>query len=101
MATELRSAAKICDKCTDGAWMPDDNELRETAELVEIAERSAGNVTLGSARYVRGLTLLTCGGSRREEGIASITAAREAVVHERFTRVIIGFPVPTWAAEMP
>jgi adenylate cyclase len=71
-----------------GAWLPDAPALNETAELLELAERSGDNLTLACARYVRGLTLLAYHGPPHEDAFALLAAAREAALQERFTMVV-------------
>jgi adenylate cyclase len=68
-----------------GLMSPDAAALDETAELLEIAERSGDDFTLACARFVRGLTLVASDDPQNTEGIAMLAAAREAAVHERFT----------------
>ena len=64
---------------------PDAAALDETAELLEIAERSGDDFTLACARFVRGLTLVASDDSQHADGLAMLAGAREAAVHERFT----------------
>ncbi|MGH3531357.1 MAG: adenylate/guanylate cyclase domain-containing protein, partial [Mycobacterium sp.] len=61
--------------------------LQETAQLLEIAERSGDDYTLSIARFVRGLTLLAHDGPQRADGLALLAAAREAAVQERSTLI--------------
>ena len=68
-----------------GLMSPDAAALDETAELLEIAERSGDDFTLACARFVRGLTLVASDDPQNTEGLAMLAAAREAAVHERFT----------------
>ncbi len=70
---------------TDGVWSPDAEDLRETAELLEVAERFGDNLTLSCARFVRGIALTAYGGPGREEAFALLAAVREAALQERFT----------------
>jgi adenylate cyclase len=73
---------------THGASLPDAVAFQETAELLEIAERSGDNLTLACARHVRGLVLAAAGeGPQRDESFALLAAAREAAMQERYTRV--------------
>ncbi len=69
----------------NGVWLPGAAALHETAELLEIAERSGDDLTLACARYVRGLALVAHGGPQRDDAFALLAAAREAALHERFT----------------
>jgi adenylate cyclase len=68
-----------------GLTLPDAAALDETAELLEIAERSGDDFTLACARFVRGLTLLASDGPQHADGLAMLARAREAAVQERFT----------------
>ncbi|BBX23602.1 cyclase [Mycolicibacter terrae] len=70
-----------------GVWRPDAAALQETAEVLALAERSGDDLTLASARQVRGIALMVQHGPGREEGLALLAAAREAAVQERFTMV--------------
>ena len=75
----------------NGAWLPDAADSDETAEVLEIAERSGHDFTLSCARYVRGKTLLMHGGPQRDDGIALLATAREAALQERFTMGVSAF----------
>jgi adenylate cyclase len=68
---------------TNGVWVPAAAALQETAEVLEIAERSGDDFTLAFARYVHGIALAAHGGPRREDAIALLAAAREAALQER------------------
>ena len=68
-----------------GLMSPDAADLDETAELLEIAERSGDDFTLACARFVRGLTLVASDDPRHADGLAMLAGAREAAVHQRFT----------------
>ncbi len=69
----------------NGVWLPDAAALYETAELLELAERSGDNFTLACARYVRGAALAAYGGPQREDAFPLLAAAREASLQEQFT----------------
>jgi adenylate cyclase len=69
----------------NGVWLPDAAAVGETAEMLEIAERSGDDLTLACAQYVHGIALATYDRSRREDAFALLAAAREAALHERFT----------------
>jgi adenylate cyclase len=69
--------------------LPDATALLETAELLEVTERSGDNLALGSAQFVRGLTLVEAGGPQRAEGFELLTHAREAATRERLTMAVI------------
>ncbi len=68
-----------------GLIPPDAAALNETAELLEIAERSGDNFTLACARFVRGLTLVASNDPHHADGFDMLVEAREAAVRERFT----------------
>jgi adenylate cyclase len=70
---------------TNGVWVPDAKAMHETAELLELAERSGDNFTLACARYVRGVALTAYEGAQREDGFALLAAARDAALQERFS----------------
>jgi adenylate cyclase len=72
------------------AMVPDATALLETAELLEVTERSGDNLALACAQFVRGLTLVEAGGPQRAEGLELLTQAREAAARERFTMAVIG-----------
>ena len=42
----------------NGVWLPDAAALQETAEVLEVAERSGDDLTLACARYVHGVALV-------------------------------------------
>ena len=68
-----------------GVWLPDAAAVQETAEMLEIAQRSGDDLTLACAQYVHGVTLAAYGGARREDAFTLLAAAREAALQERFT----------------
>jgi adenylate cyclase len=70
-----------------GVLLPDAAALHETAELLEVTQRSSDDFTLASARFARGLVLVAHDGPRRADGLALLAAAREAAVQERFTMI--------------
>ncbi len=59
--------------------------LRDTAEMLEIAERSADDFTLATARFVRGVALAHQEGPERENGLDLLREAREAISREEFS----------------
>lgn len=81
-----------------GTWLPDVAALQETADLLDVAERSGDDFTLGCARYVRGLALAAQPGPQREDAFALLSAAREAALHERSMMSLATF-VDIWEAE--
>ncbi|OBF79863.1 cyclase [Mycobacterium sp. 852002-51163_SCH5372311] len=75
----------------NGAWLPDAAAAHETAEVLEIAERSGHDFALSCAQYIRGLTLLVLGGPERGDGIALLAKARNAAMQERSTLILTVF----------
>jgi adenylate cyclase len=75
----------------NGVWVPDAAALQETAEVLEIAERSGDDLTLACARYVHGRALVAYGGPQREDAFPLLAAAREAALQERFTVLVATF----------
>jgi adenylate cyclase len=69
----------------NGVWVADAAAVQETAEMLEIAERSGDDLTLACARYVHGVALAAAGGPRREDAFALLRAARDTALQERFT----------------
>ena len=72
---------------TLGVLVADATALQETADLLEVAERSGDDFTLACARFIRGLALVRQDGPERDEGFALLAMAREASVQERFTMI--------------
>ncbi len=69
----------------NGVWLPDEAALHETAETLEVAERSGDHLTLACARYARGAALAAYDGPQHEDALPLLTAAREAALQEHFT----------------
>jgi len=65
--------------------LPDCSALRDTAEALHMAERSADNFTVALARMTRGLVLINRDGPEHGLGFELLAAAREAATHERLT----------------
>jgi adenylate cyclase len=59
-----------------GVLLPDDTALRQTAEILAIAEHTADNATLFVARMARGITLVHHGGRERELGLQLLASIR-------------------------
>ena len=68
-----------------GALLPNQAALTETAEVLQIAEHSGDNFTLGSARITRGITLVHGDSSQREVGFDLLAKARDMALKERLT----------------
>ncbi|MGO9508840.1 MAG: cyclase, partial [Mycobacterium sp.] len=69
----------------NGVRVIDAAALLDTAEVLELAERSGDNLTLACAQCTRGIVLVTLGGAQRDDAIPLLAAAREAALQERFT----------------
>jgi adenylate cyclase len=69
----------------NGALLPDAAAMQETVELLEIAARFGDDVTLATARFVRGVALLARTNAQLGDGFALLAAAREAALQQRFT----------------
>jgi adenylate cyclase len=72
-----------------GALLPDATAMRETAEALELTERSGDDIALLLARFARGITLAHRDGPEREAGFALLAQVREAAVQERFSLQIV------------
>ncbi|MBV9640645.1 MAG: AAA family ATPase [Mycobacteriaceae bacterium] len=70
---------------THGAVAPDAAALRDTAEALRMAERSADDFTLALARLTRGLVLIHRQGPEHGLGFELLAGARQTAVQERFT----------------
>jgi adenylate cyclase len=75
----------------NGVLVPDEMAEQETAELLEIVERTADRYALNCARYARGLTLVARYGPHDAEGLALLRAVREAALQRQFTRIAATF----------
>jgi adenylate cyclase len=63
--------------------------LRETAEILEVAERSGDDYAVASAQLMRGLVLVQQHGAQRADGFELLRKAREAAVGQRITMGVI------------
>jgi adenylate cyclase len=68
---------------TVGAVRPDATAVRETAEILEMAEQSGDDLSLASARSLHGFILAQQTGPDRDRGLALLALAREAVAQGR------------------
>jgi adenylate cyclase len=75
----------------NGVWLPDAAARQETAEMLEIAERSGDDLTLACAQLVHGITLAAQDGPQRHDAFPLFAAAREAALQERCTLVAATF----------
>jgi adenylate cyclase len=72
-----------------GALLPDATALRETADALELAERSGDELAVHTARFARGITVAHHGRPEREAGFALLAQVREAAVQQRFTLLAV------------
>jgi adenylate cyclase len=72
-----------------GALLPDATTLRDTAELLVMAEQSGDDMGLPIARTARGVTLVHRGGPEREAGFDLLAQAREAAIQGRFVKLLV------------
>ena len=72
-----------------GALLPDATALRETADVLQLTERSGDDIALLLARSARGITLVHQHGPERERGWELLAQVREAAVEQRFTLTIV------------
>ncbi len=69
----------------NGISLPESAALQDTAEVLELAERSGDNPTLTCARCARGIVLAAGDSAKRDAAIPLLAATREAALQERFT----------------
>jgi len=67
----------------------DEAALKETADLMAIAERSGDDFSVSSAKYSRGLALVHRDGPERNEGFTMLAMARDAALQERFSMIAV------------
>jgi len=72
-----------------GVLLPDATALRDTAELLAIAEQSGDDLALDLARGTRGVTLVHQDGAEREAGFDLLASMRERALNERFSLTIL------------
>jgi adenylate cyclase len=72
-----------------GALLPDATALRDTANALELTERSGDELALHVARFARGITLVHQHGPEREAGFELLAQVREAAVQQRFTLQVV------------
>ena len=82
-----------------GALAPDATAMRETAEVLRIAEQTSDDFILGMGRLSRGLALVSRDGPQREAGLDLFTQARDAAVTERFSLSALTIVDPEFAME--
>lgn len=76
---------------TAGGLLPDDQALHDTAEVLQIAERSGDDFALAAARFIRGITLYYRDGPERNDGFDFLMKTRDAAMRERFSMTTLAF----------
>jgi adenylate cyclase len=82
-----------------GALPPDATAMSQTAEALQIAERSSDDFILGMGRLSRGLALVACDGTQREAGLDLLAQTRKAAVADRFSLSALAIGDPEFAME--
>ena len=72
-----------------GVLLPDDDALRDIEEALQIAERAADDIALGSARLALGLALVQRGEHDSERGFEILSQVREMCLQRRFLLTVI------------
>jgi adenylate cyclase len=73
-----------CLTIAGGALLPDAIAMRNSAEVLELAEQFGDEFTLAGARLARGITLVHQDGPDREVGFELLALARETALNQRF-----------------
>ncbi|HTI76122.1 MAG TPA: adenylate/guanylate cyclase domain-containing protein [Mycobacterium sp.] len=82
-----------------GALIPDDAALKETAEALQLAEKSGDDFALTSARFVRGVTLIFLSGADRDAGLDLLRQTRDACLQQRFSTTTLPYIDGVFAKE--
>jgi len=72
-----------------GALLPDATAVRDTGDMLAIAERSGDEFALNTARFARGITLAHRNDPEREAGFALLAEVRGAALQGRFNLLIV------------
>jgi adenylate cyclase len=75
----------------NGVLLPDATALRDTAELLAVAEQSADDLALDLARGAHGVTLVGQDGAERAAGFDLLARIRERALNQRF--VLLALPI--------
>ena len=73
----------------NGALLPDETTLDETAEALELAQRFGEDVALECARAVHGLILVQQSSEERWDGFELLARARDAALQERCFMIVV------------
>jgi len=84
---------------TTGAFLPDEAAVHDTADALQLAERSSDDFALAAARFTRGITLLYREGEDRETGLELLRQTRDACLRERFSTTTLAFIDSLFAKE--
>ena len=74
-----------------GAILPDIAALRDTAEALDVAERSGDDFALANAQLARGALLVQQSGGDQDRGFDLLLAVRQAAEQQRFTVSAVWF----------
>ncbi len=74
-----------------GALQADAAAVRETAEVLEIAQQRADDLSVWSARFLHGLMLAQQSASDRDRGCSILASVREAVTQQRSISLFLPF----------
>jgi adenylate cyclase len=74
-----------------GAFKPDSAAVRETAEVLEIAQQRADDLSVWSARFLHGMMLAQQSASDRDRGLSMLASVREAVRQQRSISLFLPF----------
>ncbi|MEV0671852.1 adenylate/guanylate cyclase domain-containing protein [Mycobacterium sp. NPDC050441] len=74
-----------------GALLPDSAALRDTAEALDVAERSGDDFALANAQLARGALLVQQPGGDRGRGFDLLMTVRRAALQQRFTVSAVWF----------
>jgi adenylate cyclase len=72
-----------------GALRPGAIAVRETAEMLEVAEASSDDLQLEAARFLHGFVLAQQDEPDRRRGLSLLTAARDAILQQRSIMVFL------------
>jgi len=72
-----------------GALLPDATAVRDTGDMLAIAERSGDEFALNTARFARGITLAHRNDPEREAGLALLAEVRGAALQGWFNLLIV------------
>jgi adenylate cyclase len=83
-ATRVMTVMLQCLSIAEGTLLADETAMRNSAEVLELAEESGDEFALAAARLARGITLVHRDGPTREVGFELLGLARETALDQRF-----------------